>query len=49
VYLISAFRWSFYDTADVPIGISIVMIFLFLTVCIGVVCWIFQTGYRLKN
>ena len=49
VYLISAFRWSFYDTADVPIGISIVMIFLFLTVCIGVVCWIFRTGYRLKN
>ena len=49
VYLISAFRWSFYGTTDVPVGISIAMIGLFLTVCIGVVCWIFRTGYRLKN
>ena len=49
VYLISAFRWSFYGTADVPIDISIVMIVLFLTVCIGIVWWIFRTGYRLKN
>ncbi|MAI49985.1 MAG: sugar ABC transporter permease [Rhodospirillaceae bacterium] len=49
VYLISAFRWSFYGTSDVPVGISIAMIGLFLTVCIGILCWIFQTGYRLKN
>tara|TARA_R110000868_G_scaffold1844_5_gene14580 strand:- start:13336 stop:14097 length:762 start_codon:yes stop_codon:yes gene_type:complete len=49
VYLISAFRWSFYGTADVPVGISIVMILIFLTICIAVVWWIFRTGYRLKN
>ena len=49
VYLISAFRWSFYGTADVPVGISIAMIVLFLVICIGIVWWIFRTGYRLKN
>ena len=49
VYLISAFRWSFFGTADVPVGISIAMILLFLIVCIGIVWWIFKTGYRLKN
>ena len=49
VYLISAFRWSFYGTADVPVGISIAMIVLFLAICIGIVWWIFRTGYRLKN
>lgn len=49
VYLISAFRWSFFGTADVPVGISIVMILLFLIACIGIVWWIFRTGYRLKN
>jgi ABC-2 type transport system permease protein len=49
VYLISAFRWSFYGSADVPVGISVVMILIFLSVCIGIVWWIFRTGYRLKN
>ena len=49
VYLISAFRWSFYGSADVPVGISVVMILIFLSVCIGIVWWIFLTGYRLKN
>lgn len=49
VYLISAFRWSFYGSADVPVGISAVMILTFLAVCIGIVWWIFRTGYRLKN
>jgi ABC-2 type transport system permease protein len=49
VYLISAFRWSFYGNADVPLGVSIAMILLFLIICIGIVWWIFRTGYRLKN
>lgn len=49
VYLISAFRWSFFGSADVPVGISVVMILIFLSVCIGIVWWIFRTGYRLKN
>ena len=49
VYLISAFRWSFYGHADVPVGFSIIMILIFMTVCIAAVWWIFRTGYRLKN
>jgi ABC-2 type transport system permease protein len=49
VYLISGFRWSFYGTADVSVGISMGMTLGFLAVCLGVVSWIFKTGYRLKN
>ncbi len=48
VYLVSGFRWSFYGIADVSPAISLGMTFLFLAVCIGVVAWIFRTGYRLK-
>jgi ABC-2 type transport system permease protein len=49
VYLISGFRWSFYGNADVHVGISLAMTFLFLAVFMAVVAWIFKTGYRLKN
>jgi len=49
VYLISGFRWSFYDTADVAVGISLGMTSLFLLVLLAVVYWIFKTGYRLKK
>lgn len=49
VYLISGFRWSFYETADVSLGISLTMIGIFLTVCIAIVAWMFKTGYKLKN
>jgi ABC-2 type transport system permease protein len=49
VYLISGFRWSFYGTADVRVGISMSMTVGFLVVCLGVVAWIFKTGFRLKN
>lgn len=49
LYLISGFRWSFYETADVSVGVSIGMIFFFLAVCLGLVWWIFRTGYRLKG
>jgi len=49
VYLISGFRWSFYEVADVGLGISLGMIGVFLTVCMIVVWWIFKTGYRLKT
>ena len=49
VYLISGFRWSFYETADVNLGLSLFMIFLFLSVCIFLVQWILRTGYRLKS
>jgi ABC-2 type transport system permease protein len=49
VYLISGFRWSFYGTADVNVGLSMSMTAGFLAVCLGVVSWIFKTGFRLKN
>ncbi|WP_309083993.1 ABC transporter permease [Chelativorans sp.] len=49
LYLVSGFRWSFYETADVNIGISIAMITVFLVICLVLVWWIFKTGYRLKT
>src|SRR5438874_13298821 len=48
VYLMSGFRWSFYDIADVGVGVSLAMTLVFLVVCLGIVWWIFRTGYRLK-
>jgi ABC-2 type transport system permease protein len=49
VYLVSGFRWSFYDIADVHVGVSLAMTLAFLAVFIAIVAWIFRTGYRLKN
>ncbi|MHA7884972.1 ABC transporter permease [Nitratireductor rhodophyticola] len=49
LYLISGFRWSFYETADVGIGVSIAMISFFLALCLGAIWWIFKTGYKLKT
>ena len=48
VYLMSGFRWSFYDIADVGVGVSLAMTLAFLALCLGIVWWIFRTGYRLK-
>ena len=49
VYLISGFRWSFYEIADVNVTVSLAMIFLFLAACLGTIWWIFRTGYRIRN
>ena len=49
VYLVSGFRWSFYEIADVSPAVSLIMIGVFLAICLGVVWWIFKTGYRLKS
>jgi len=49
VYLISAFRWSFYDISDVSLGISVGMTCVFLVACLAVVRWMLKTGYRLKS
>ena len=49
VYLISGFRWSFYGTADVGVGVSLAMTLFFLAACLAIVFWIFRTGYRLKS
>ena len=48
VYLISGFRWSFYEISDVNVWLSLVMTLGFLAVCMTVVWWILRTGYRLK-
>jgi ABC-2 type transport system permease protein len=48
VYLISAFRWSFYGVSDVNVVISFGMTLVFLALCIAAVAWIFRTGYKLK-
>ena len=49
VYLISGFRWSFYENADVAVALSLGMVFAFLTLCLIVVWWIFKTGFKLRN
>ena len=49
VYLISGFRWSFFEIADVHVGVSLGMTIFFLVICLTIVWWIFKTGYRLKN
>ena len=49
VYLISGFRWSFFEIADVNIEVSLGMTLAFLALCLAIVWWIFRTGYRLKN
>jgi ABC-2 type transport system permease protein len=49
VYLISGFRWSFFETADVGVGLSVAMTCVFLAICLTAVWWMFRTGYRLKT
>ena len=49
VYLISGFRWSFFEVADVSVGLSLAMVLGFLCVCLLIVWWMFKTGYRLKQ
>ena len=49
VYLISGFRWSFYGSADVAVGVSLAATLGFFLLCLGWVWWIFKTGYRLKS
>ncbi len=49
VYLISGFRWSFYEVSDVSVPISVAMIALFLAVCLGIVWWFFRTGYKIRK
>ena len=48
IYLVSGFRWSFYDVADVRVGISLTMTLGFMAICLLVIWWMFRSGYRLK-
>jgi len=49
VYLVSGFRWSFYELADVRVEISIGMTAAFMAVCLTTAWWILTTCYRLKK
>jgi ABC-2 type transport system permease protein len=49
LYLISGFRWSFYEISDVSVAVSVGMISVFLVLCMTLVWWMFKTGYRLKT
>jgi ABC-2 type transport system permease protein len=49
IYLVSGFRWSFYEHSDVKLAVSVTMILVFFAACVGVIAWIFKTGYRLRN
>ena len=49
VYLISGFRWTFFGQGDVPVTTSLAATLVFFLICLGIVGWIFRTGYRLKN
>ena len=49
VYLISGFRWSFYESSDVSVNVSLAMTLMFFMICLTLVGWIFRTGYRLKS
>ncbi len=49
VYLISGFRWTFFGKGDVNIAVSLGVTAFFLLLCLGIVAWIFRTGWRLKN
>jgi ABC-2 type transport system permease protein len=49
LYLVSGFRWSFYEIADVNVGVSMLCIVLFMATCLSVVYWIFKTGYKIRS
>ena len=49
VYLISGFRWTFFGTGDVPIGVSIAAVVAFMLLCLGIIFWMFRTGFRLRT
>jgi ABC-2 type transport system permease protein len=49
VYLVSGFRWSFFEIADVGVGVSLAMTMAFLLACLTIVWWLFKTGHRIKR
>jgi len=49
VYLISGFRWSFFEVSDVSVGLSLSMITVFMCACLIIVWLMFKTGYRLRQ
>tara|TARA_B110000196_G_scaffold56611_1_gene46877 strand:- start:132 stop:893 length:762 start_codon:yes stop_codon:yes gene_type:complete len=49
LYLVSGFRWSFYEISDVSILTSLITILLMLISCIIIISISFAKGYKIKN
>lgn len=49
LYLISGFRWSFFEVSDVNVFTSLIMVLVFLIACLGIIALIFKTGYKLRD
>jgi len=49
VYLVSGFRWSFYEISDVSVNLSLGMTIAFMLICLAIIWWIFKTGYRIRS
>lgn len=49
LYLVSGLRWSFYEIAEVNVVVSLVGVTAFMLICLGVVSWLFNTGYKLRS
>ncbi|MDF2119900.1 ABC transporter permease [Roseiarcaceae bacterium H3SJ34-1] len=49
VYLVNGFRWAFYGIADVNVTVSVAMTVVFMLACLGIIWWIFRTGYKLRS
>ena len=49
LYLVSGFRWSFYEISDVSIYVSLITIFSILIICIAIIIFSFSKGYKIKN
>jgi len=48
VYLISGFRWSFFEKSEMHIGVSFSMTMVFFLVSLAIATRIIKTGWRLK-
>lgn len=49
VYLVSGFRWAFFDTSDVSVEVSVVATLAFMIFCLLVARWMIKTGWRMKS
>tara|TARA_B110000263_G_C15285086_1_gene500338 strand:- start:1118 stop:1840 length:723 start_codon:yes stop_codon:yes gene_type:complete len=49
LYLVSGFRWSFYEIADVSILTSLITVLMMLICCIIIITVSFAKGYKIKN
>jgi ABC-2 type transport system permease protein len=49
VYLVSGFRWSFYEHSDVSVTTSLIMITVFTVAALAIIARIFKTGYRIRK